>query len=147
MGIVPGQTTWREATTVLASKPGTIQTNEIYTKADISPRIILWHAAEREITITIQFSPLAQPTLGSLILFSGSPCRVRYRYNLYWLDYPYMTVATYMPLTASPGSAAFDPHWPVSHMQIMSTAQGCRDRYARPWVGFASVRAYDPARR
>jgi hypothetical protein len=147
MGIVPGQTSWREATTVLAAKPGTFPANEIYTKADLSPRIVLWHAAERQITITIHFSALAQPTLGSLILFSGSPCRVRYRYQIYWLDYPYMTLATYMRPTGSPGSAAFDPYWPVSHMQIMSTEQGCKDADAKPWVGFASLRAYDPTQR
>jgi hypothetical protein len=144
LGIVPGQTSWREATTMLAAKPGTVRANEIYTKADLSPRVVLWHATEREITITIQFLPFARPAIGSLILFSGSPCRVRYRNNEYWLDYPNMIIATNKPSTVARESAAFDPHWPVSQMQITATAQACTGQSAKPWQGFTSLRSYDP---
>ena len=144
LGIVPGQTSWREATTVLVAKPGTVQANAVYTQADLSPRIVLWHATEHEITITIQFLPLARPAIGSLILFSGPPCRVRYRYDEYWLDYPNMTIATLKPNKNSPDFSAFDPHWPVSQMQITSTAQACTGQSAKPWQGFTSLRSYDP---
>jgi hypothetical protein len=144
LGIVPGKTSWREATTMLAAKPGTVRANEVYTQADVSPRIVLWHATEREITLTIQFLPFARPAIGTLILFSGQPCRVRYYNNEYWLDYPNMTIATSKPSKSLPDSAAFDPHWPVSLMQITSTSHECTTQTARPWQGFTSLRSYDP---
>jgi hypothetical protein len=153
MGIVPGQTSWDEARSILIRHGGVETDIGIALSIGSSAKILVWSRLEdfdKSVTVIEIHLPEGSPsTLGSLISYYGSPCAVTQPYNLnvpsFVLLYKSMSFYATSPYSSQQDYTSLDPSWPVYTVQLFDLEHGCEGTsYTSSWRGFASLRAYPP---